>query len=90
MRIILEIDYIILAIHLIVGFALVYFAAKAFHKTKYPPMLLLVIGFSLLVIGDTVIDDLLSFTVNSEILEWMEESIEIAGFLVLIFAVKRS
>jgi hypothetical protein len=86
----LEIDYIILAIHLIVGFALVYFAAKAFHKTKYPPMLLLVIGFSLLVIGDTVIDDLLSFTVNSEILEWMEESIEIAGFLVLIFAVKRS
>jgi hypothetical protein len=90
LRIILEIDYIILAIHLIVGFALVYFAAKAFHKTKYPPMLLLVIGFSLLVIGDTVIDDLLSFTVNSEILEWMEESIEIAGFLVLIFAVKRS
>ena len=90
MRIILEIDYIILAIHLIVGFALVYFAAKAFHKTKYPPMLLLVIGFSLLVIGDTVIDDLLSFTVNSKILEWMEESIEIAGFLVLIFAVKRS
>lgn len=86
----MEIDYIILAIHLIVGFALVYFAAKAFHKTKYPPMLLLVIGFSLLVIGDTVIDDLLSFTVNSEILEWMEESIEIAGFLVLIFAVKRS
>jgi len=86
----LEIDYIILAIHLIVGFALVYFAAKAFHKTKYPPMLLLVIGFSLLVIGDTVIDDLLSFTVNSEILEWMEESIEIAGFLVLILAVKRS
>jgi hypothetical protein len=86
----LEIDYIILAIHLIVGFALVYFAAKAFHKTKYPPMLLLVIGFSLLVIGDTVIDDLLSFTVDSEILEWMEESIEIAGFLVLIFAVKRS
>ena len=86
----MEIDYIILAIHLIVGFALVYFAAKAFHKTKYPPMLLLVIGFSLLVIGDTVIDDLLSFTVHSEILEWMEESIEIAGFLVLIFAVKRS
>ena len=86
----MEIDYIILAIHLIVGFALVYFAAKAFHKTKYPPMLLLVIGFSLLVIGDTVIDDLLSFTVNSEILEWMEESIEIAGFLVLILAVKRS
>lgn len=86
----MEIDYIILAIHLIVGFALVYFAAKAFHKTKYPPMLLLVIGFSLLVIGDTVIDDLLSFTVDSEILEWMEESIEIAGFLVLIFAVKRS
>ena len=86
----LEVDYVLLAIHLSVGFALVYFAAKAYHKTKYPPMLLLVLGFSLLVIGDTVIDDLLSYWVNGDLLHWIEESVEIAGFAVLIIAVKRS
>lgn len=86
----MEIDYILLAIHLTVGFVLVYFAAKAYKKTKYPPMLLLVLGFSLLVIGDTVIDDLLSYWVNGDLLDWVEEVVEIAGFAVLIIAVKRS
>ena len=86
----MEIDYIILAIHLIVGFALVYFAAKAFRKTKYPPMLYLVIGFSLVVIGDTIIGDLFAFLGDSAVQEWIEESVEIAGFLVLILAVKKS
>ena len=86
----MEIDYILLAIHLTVGFVLVYFAAKAYKKTKYPPMLLLVLGFSLLVIGDTVIDDLLSYWVNGDLLDWVEEAVEIAGFAVLIIAVKRS
>ena len=86
----LEIDYVILAIHLVVGFALVYFAAKAYKKTRYPPMILLVIGFTLLVIGDTILDDLLSNWISSDLLGWIEESVEIAGFVVLIFAVKRS
>lgn len=86
----MEIDYAILAIHLIVGFALVYFAAKAFRKTKYPPMLLLVIGFSLLVVGDTVIGDLMGFLHNAQLQEWIEEAVEISGFLVLIWAVKKS
>ena len=80
----------ILAIHLIVGFALVYFAAKAFRKTKYPPMLYLVIGFSLVVVGDTIIGDLLAFLGDSAVQEIIEESVEIAGFLVLILAVKKS
>lgn len=86
----MELDYVVLSIHLIVGFALVYFAAKAFHKTKYPPMLLLVIGFSLLVVGDTVIGDAFSFLDNSTIQDWIEEAVEISGFVVLIWAVKRS
>lgn len=90
MNTILEIDYVILAIHLIVGFALVYFAAKAFHKTKYPPMLYLVIGFSLLVVGDTLIGDLVSFLEDVTIQHWIEEIVEIVGFLVLILAVKKS
>lgn len=87
---ILEIDYVILAIHLIVGFALVYFAAKAFHKTKYPPMLFLVIGFSLLVVGDTIVGDLVKFIEDVTIQHWIEEIVEIVGFLILILAVKKS
>lgn len=86
----MEIDYIILVIHLIVGFSLVYFAAKAFHKTKYPPMLLLVIGFSLIVIADTILGDLSHLLDDIAMSEWIEESVEIAGFVVLILAVKRS
>lgn len=81
--------YVLLIIHLIVGFALVYIAMKAFKKTKYPPMALLALGFSLIVIGDTVLGDVLSF-LEHDILETIEESIEIAGFVVLILAVKRS
>jgi hypothetical protein len=81
--------YVFLVIHLIVGFVLVYIAMKAFKKTKYPPMALLAIGFSLIVVGDTILGDVLSF-LEQDILETIEESIEIAGFVVLILAVKRS
>jgi hypothetical protein len=81
--------YVFLVVHLIVGSALVYIAMKAFRKTKYPPMALLALGFSLIVIGDTILGDVLSF-LEQEVLEIIEESIEIAGFLVLILAVKRS
>ena len=62
---------------------------KAFKKTKYPSMALLAIGFSLIVVGDTILGDVLSF-LEQDILETIEESIEIAGFVVLILAVKRS
>jgi hypothetical protein len=72
-----------------VGFVLVYIATKAFKKTKYPPMALLVIGFSLIVLGDTILGDVLSF-LEQEVIEVIEESVEIAGFIVLILAVKRS
>lgn len=83
------IHYGFLVIHLIIGFTLVYIAMKAFKKTKYPPMALLAVGFSLIVIGDTILGDVLSF-LEHNILETVEESIEIAGFIVLILAVKRS
>jgi hypothetical protein len=82
--------YILLAAHLIVGFLLVFFAAKAFRKTKYPPMLLLVIGFTLLVLGETVIENVFSFLQSEDIQKFIEEGFEIAGFIVLILAVKKS
>jgi hypothetical protein len=85
-----EIHYVMMALHLIVGFVLVYFAAKAFKKTKYPPMALLVLGFSLIVIGDTIIGDIVEFLQQGIFGEILEEGIGIAGFIVLILAVKRS
>jgi len=84
-----SVHYILLAAHLIVGFLLVFFAAKAFKRTKYPPMLLLVIGFTLLVLGETVIEDAFSF-LESDLQKYIEEGFEIAGFIVLIWAVKKS
>ena len=85
-----EIHYAILAIHLIVGFVLVYLAMKAFKKTKYPPMALLAVGFALIVIGDTVIGDIVETFGENLVGEIIEEGIEIAGFIALILAVKRS
>ena len=85
-----EIHYSILVIHLIVGLVLVYLAMKAFKKTKYPPMALLAVGFALIVIGDTVIGDIVETFGENLVGEIIEEGIEIAGFIALILAVKRS
>jgi hypothetical protein len=85
-----EIHYSILVIHLIVGFALVYLSMKAFKKTKYPPMAFLAVGFGLIVIGDTIIGDIVDTFGENLVGEIIEEGIEIAGFIVLILAIKRS
>ena len=83
-------QYILLVAHLIVGFLLVFFAAKAFKKTKYQPMILLVIGFTLLVLGETVMEYAFAFLENENLQKIIEEAFEIAGFIVLIIAVKKS
>jgi phosphate/sulfate permease len=85
-----EIHYAILVIHLIVGLALVYLSMKAFKKTKYPPMALLAAGFALIVVGDTIIGDIVETFGENLVGEIIEEGIEIAGFIVLILAIKRS
>ena len=82
--------YVLLAAHLIVGFLLVFFAAKAFKRTKYQPMILLVIGFTLLVLGETVMEYAFAFLENENLQKIIEEAFEIAGFIVLITAVKKS
>ena len=53
-------------------------------------MALLAIGFSLIVLGDTVIGDLLELIVESSTANLISELIEIPGFIILILAVKRS
>lgn len=83
-------EYILLAAHLIVGFLLVFFSAKAFKRTKYKPMVLLAIGFTLLVLGETVVEYAFAFLQNESMQKIIEEGFEIAGFIVLIIAVKKS
>ncbi len=83
-------EYILLAAHLIAGFLLVFFSAKAFKRTKYKPMILLAIGFTLLVLGETVVEYAFAFLQNESLQKIIEEGFEIAGFIVLIIAVKKS
>ena len=83
-------EYMLLAAHLIVGFLLVFFSAKAFKRTKYKPMILLAVGFTLLVLGETVVEYAFAFLQNESIQKIIEEGFEIAGFIILIIAVKKS
>ena len=76
-------------IHILVGFLLVYFATKAFKKTKYLPMLYLTFGFFLIVIGDTIIGDFIHIN-DKKTVDIIEEVIEISGFLLVIIAVIKS
>ncbi len=79
----------IVLIHVLVGFLLVYFAAKAYKKTKYMPMLYLTLGFFLIVIGDTILGDLLGIS-NKNLHDMIEEITEISGFVLVIIAVIKS
>ena len=72
-----------------VGFLVVYFAAKAYKKTKYMPMLFLTLGFFLIVIGDTLLGDLLGIS-DKNIQNMIEEITEISGFVLVIIAVIKS
>ena len=83
-------DNIVFVIHLIVGFVLVYFAIRAFKRTKYIPMVLLAVGFILLVVGETIPGHIFPNLENDVYGKYFDDAFEIAGFLVLIWAVKKS
>jgi dipeptide/tripeptide permease len=85
----MNVHFGIVLIHVLVGFLLVYFAAKAYKKTKYMPMLFLTLGFFLIVIGDTILGDLLGIS-NKNLQDMIEEITEISGFVLVIIAVIRS
>lgn len=83
-------DSFIFIVHMIVGFALVYFAIKAYKRTRYVPMILLAVGFTLLVLGETLTEYIFPDLENGEYSKYIDELFEIVGFLVLIWAVKKS
>ena len=80
---------IITFIHIFLGFLLVYFAARAYKRTKYIPMIYLAFGFILITLGDTIIGDSLAF-LDQGTQDIVEEMVEISGFVLVILAVIKS
>lgn len=85
----MEAYLVIVILHILVGFFLVFVAAKAYKKTKYLPMLYLTFGFFLIVIGDTILGDLFNIT-DKNTIEIIEELTEVSGFILIIIAVIKS
>lgn len=75
---------LILLIHISLGFLLIYFAARAYKRTKYVPMIYLTFGFILITVGDTIIGDLFDF-MGEGTRKIVEELVEISGFILVIF-----
>lgn len=85
----MESYFVIVIIHILVGLFLVYFAARAYKRTRYFPMLLLTFGFFLIVFGDTILGDLLN--IDYKIAgDMFEELVETSGFILVIIAVIKS
>lgn len=80
---------VIMLFHILAGFFLVYIAARAYKRTMYVPMLLLTIGFFLIIIGDTILGDLLNISDRATV-EIIEEIVETSGFILVIIAVIKS
>ena len=85
----MESYFVIVIIHILAGLFLVYFAARAYKRTKYFPMLLLTFGFFLIAFGDTILGDLLNIDYNIAGVMF-EELVETSGFILVIIAVIKS
>ena len=85
----MEVMNLVVLIHVILGFILVYFAIRAYKRSRYIPMLFLAAGFLLITIGDTIIGDSLGLT-DEKSKDMVEEIAEICGFVLVIIAVLKS
>ena len=85
----MDVYSVVVLIHILVGLLVVYFAAKAYKKSKYIPMLFLTFGFFLIVIGDTILGDLFNIS-DKNTVEIIEELTEVSGFILVIIAVIKS
>lgn len=82
-------NQVILIIHILAGLFLVYVAARAYKRTKYIPMIFLTFGFFLIVIGDTILGDLLNKG-DQIMVDTLDEIVETSGFILVIIAVIKS
>ncbi|MDR4490246.1 MAG: hypothetical protein R2685_05020 [Candidatus Nitrosocosmicus sp.] len=80
---------LIILIHIVLGFVLVYFAIRAYKRSRYVPMIFLAAGFILITIGDTILGDSLGLS-DEYTKDVVEEIVEIVGFALVIIAVLKS
>ena len=80
---------LIVLVHIVLGFILVFFAIRAYKRSRYLPMIYLAAGFLLITIGDTIIGDSLALA-DEKSKEMVEEIVEIFGFVLVIIAVLKS
>ena len=85
----MEIMNLVVLIHVTLGFILVYFAIRAYKRSRYVPMIYLAAGFLLITIGDTIVGDSLPLT-DEKSKDMVEEIVEIFGFVLVIIAVLKS
>lgn len=85
----MEVMNLVILIHVVLGFILVYFAIRAYKRSRYVPMIYLASGFLLITIGDTIIGDSLALA-DEKSKELIEEIVEIFGFVLVIIAVLKS
>ena len=85
----MEVMNLIILIHIVLGFVLVYFAIRAYKRSRYLPMIFLAAGFILITIGDTFVGDLLGLS-DENTKDVVEEIVEIVGFALVIIAVLKS
>lgn len=74
-------------IRVAIGGLIVLLAYKAYKRTGYSPMLLVAIGFGLIGVASTVIEEALKAFEHARLLS---EITEIAGLVILVIAIKRS
>ena len=77
----MEVMNLIILIHIVLGFILVYFAIRAYKRSRYVPMMFLAAGFFLITIGDTIIGDSLGLA-DENTKDMVEEIVEICWFCI--------
>lgn len=85
----MELLNLIILIHIVLGIILVYFAIRAYKRSRYLPMIFLAVGFALITIGDTIIGDSPGLA-DEKTKDMVEEIAEICGFVLVIIAVLKS
>jgi len=85
----MEVLNLIILIHIVLGLVLVYFAIRAYKRSRYVPMIFLAVGFALITIGDTIIGDSLGLA-DEKVKDMVEEMAEICGLVLVIIAVLKS
>jgi drug/metabolite transporter (DMT)-like permease len=83
----LLVDIIISIVHLIVGSVLLFFAARAYMRTRLTSVFYSMLGFAIIVLGHLLFD--IYYFSNREHLR-LDEIFDNVGFILLIIALKKS